>query len=62
MYGSLPISRITLYLSKLVTAFVLSAVPAAVLLGIVALAAACCGVSVTVGMMICKSLSALSPA
>ncbi len=52
MYGSLPISRITLYLSKLVTAFVLSAVPAAVLLGIVALAAACCGVSVTVGMMI----------
>lgn len=52
MYGSLPISRITLYLSKLITAFVLSAVPAAVFLGIVALVAACCGVTVTVGMMI----------
>lgn len=52
MYGSLPISRITLYISKLVTAFALSAVPAAFFLGVVALVAACCGVSVTVGMMI----------
>ncbi len=43
LYGSLPVSRITLFLSKSVTAFAFSIVPALFFLGIISIITICCG-------------------
>lgn len=43
LYGSLPVSRITLFLSKSATAFVFSLAPALFFLGIISIISVCCG-------------------
>lgn len=43
LYGSLPVSRITLFLSKSATAFIFSLVPALFFLGIISIITVCCG-------------------
>lgn len=43
LYGALPVSRITLFLSKSATAFIFSIVPALFFLGIISVVTICCG-------------------
>ncbi len=43
LYGSLPVSRITLFLSKSITAFAFSIIPALFFLGIISIITICCG-------------------